>query len=207
MALIPVFRDAARQRGLLGEQEALSAPVAFRLVRDMPFRAPSTPTTEGVIEEWCGTAAEKHALLGALLEELGYATITILATHEFSAADTPWLPPHLLAQVRETPVPGVHTFLRVQHERVRDEWMTVDATWPASSAGLGLPVNEAFEPGEDQRIACDPIEIFHVPEDEDPQALAERVFAIEAGDRAPLHGPFMAALTDWLASSLPPSEG
>lgn len=202
MALIPLFRDEARRRGLLGEDERVTAEVAFRLVRDMPYRRASDRQPETVIREWTGTCSGKHYLLAALFEELGYATMVILVTHEFTPESSPWLPPHLLAKVAERPLPDVHTFLRIQHERVREEWMTVDATWPAAAARLGMPVNLVFEVGEDQQIACDPIEIFHVPEDEDPQALKERVIAYHAGDQVERRDAFIEALSEWLATEL-----
>lgn len=202
MALIPLFRDEARRRGLLGEDERVTAEVAFRLVRDMPYRRASDRQPETVLREWQGTCSGKHYLLGALLEELGYATITILVTHEFTAENSPWLPPHLLAQAGERPVPDVHTFLRVQHDRIADDWMTVDATWPAAAARLGMPANLEFVPGDDQQIACDAIEIFHVPEDEDAQALKERVIAYHAGDQAERRDAFIEALSAWLGETL-----
>ncbi|MDA0271071.1 MAG: hypothetical protein DWG83_01500 [Chloroflexi bacterium] len=202
MALIPLFRDEARRRGLLGEDDRVTAEVAFRLVRDMPYRRATDRQPETILREWTGTCSGKHYLLRALFEELGYATTVILVTHEFTAENSPWLPPHLLAQVAERPVPDVHTFLRVQHDRIADDWTTVDSTWPEAAARLGMPSNAAFVPGEDHEIACDPIEIFHVPEDEDPQPLKERVIVFHAGDQAERRDAFIEALSDWLAAEL-----
>src|SRR5690606_11564048 len=115
----------------------------------------------------------KHYLLRDLLEELGLSATVMLAAHEFTSENAPWLPPNLATEVRLAPLPDVHAFLRVEYNPVLHEWMTVDATWPAAARSLGLPSNPAFEPGRDQRIACDPIEVYHVPEGTDPQELKE----------------------------------
>ena len=216
--LLATFRDAARARGALAADEAVSLESAFRVVRDLPW-APSAPDASGAqpepsIEEWRGTGREKHLLLSAILEALGYETGLLAVTCEFSEESTPWLPAVLLDEVREAPVPDVALLLRVQTNRMLEEWMTLDATWPLAAGGLGLPVNERIVPGTDHHLAVDPIEIFHLsPEDDEDEpgataALIERILrdhlAANGGD-APgameRRARFLEALAAWLAAS------
>jgi len=202
MPLLPLLREQATARGLLAPDERVTPAVAFRLVRDMPYRRASDRQPETILREWTGTCSGKHYLLRYLMEELGLPAMIIIATHEFDTENSPWLPPHLADEVTRGPVPDVHNFLRVQHDPVAAEWMTVDCTWPAAAARLGLPANLDFTPGIDHRIACDPIELFHVPEDEDPQALKERIIEDHAGAEAERRDRFINALSDWLATEL-----
>ncbi|MEX1022249.1 MAG: hypothetical protein WD058_03785 [Dehalococcoidia bacterium] len=202
MPLVPLLRDEATRRGLLDAGERVTPAVAFRLVRDMPYRRASDRQPETVLREWQGTCSGKHYLLRDLLQELGLPATIIIATHEFTAENAPWLPPHLATEVRLAPVPDVHNFLRVQHDPVAGDWMTVDATWPAVARRLEMPANLSFRPGVDQKIACDPIEIFHVPDDEDPQAMKERIISEHAGGQAARRDLFITALSRWLATEL-----
>lgn len=202
MALSPLLREQALERGLLDEGERVDAATAFRLVRDMPYRRASDRQPETILRDWRGTCSGKHYLLRDLLEEIGMPSTVILATHEFTPENSSWLPPHLMTEVRMAPVPDVHTFLRVQYDPMQDFWMTVDCTWPATARRLEMPANLSFDQGVDQRIACDPIEIFHVPEGEDPQALKERVIAGHVGQQAARRDAFIAALSDWLEREL-----
>lgn len=200
--LLPLLTDEARRRGLLDEGERVTAAVAYRLVRDMPYRRASDREPETVIREWRGTCSGKHYALKAIFEELGLPVTLIAVTHEFTAENSPWLPPHLLTEVSYAPVPDVHNFLRVQAEPPDGDWMTVDATWPSAARTLGLPANTSFKPGVDQQIACEPSEVFHVPDDEDPQAFKERLLAIHAGKQAARRDVFIRSLSDWLAANL-----
>ena len=202
MALLPLLRTEAVRRGLLDDGARIDAATAFRLVRDMPYRRASDRQPETILREWQGTCSGKHYLLAELFDELGLATMVMIATHEFDAENSPWLPPHLATEVRLAPLPDVHTFLRVEHDATMHEWMTVDATWPAVARTLGMPSNASFEVGRDQVIACDPIEMFHVPEDTDPQELKERILADHVGAQAARREAFIASLSDWLASNL-----
>lgn len=202
MPLVPTLRAEALKRGLLDEDERLDAAAAFRLVRDMPYRRASDRQSETILREWRGTCSGKHYLLRDLLREIGMPSTVILATHEFTPENSPWLSPNLMTEVRLAPVPDVHTFLRVQYDPAADQWMTVDCTWPSTARRLEMPANLSFETGVDQRIACDAIEIVHVPEDEDPQALKERVIADHVGQQAARRDAFIAALSDWLALEL-----
>src|SRR5262249_28652120 len=130
MPILNTLRDAARARGLLGDDEGLTIASAYRLVRDMPFARTSDYRVETVVEEWRGLSDTKHALLGQVLEELGYDVAAIVATHEFTEAEQPWLPPHLIEETKRAPVKHVMTFVRVCTDPVGDEWTTIDATWP-----------------------------------------------------------------------------
>ncbi|MFA7250369.1 MAG: hypothetical protein WC273_12160, partial [Dehalococcoidia bacterium] len=171
MTILDEFRDEARRRGALGAGAALDVRTAFRIVRDMPWGFASADGAdlrpETTIEAWRGTGREKHLLLGAILAALGYEVGLLAVTHEFSPESTPWLPPHLLQETRGAPIPDVHVLLRVQTNQVTDEWATIDASWPLSTRDLGLPVNEQLVTGVDQRIACDPIEMFHLASNHD----------------------------------------
>ncbi len=127
----------------------------------------------------------------------------LLATHEFTPENSPWLPPHLLEVVREAPVPDVHTFLRV---RARADWGAVDATWPLAARDLGMTVNDELVLGRNQKIAADIEELFDVPEDEDTQAFKERVIAMHVGPpgspAAERRDRFIEDLGAWLAEAL-----
>jgi len=51
--------------------------------------------------------------------------------------------------------------------------MIVDATWPISTAGTGTVVNPSFQMGVDQQIACEPLERWEIPKNQDPQAFKD----------------------------------
>lgn len=206
MPIVPTLKAAARARNLLPEGAPLDAPAAFALVRDMPYRRASSRSPEVTIEEWRGTCSGKHILLQALFEEMGMQTTMILAPHEFTETNSPWLPPALLTMVREAPVRDVHNFLRVQPAAQlgpQAEWITVDATWPLPSRKLGLPVNEVLDLKHDMGIAADPDEIFHLPPDADPNELKTRILSDLSADELARRETFLAGLIDWLAEALP----
>ena len=205
MPLLPTLRAEAERRGLIEAGEALDAARAFALVRDMPYARASGRDPETTIVEWRGTCSGKHYLLKALLEELGLGVVLIAALHEYTAGNAPWLPPELRATVDERPVPDVHNFLRVESdpELGAEGWMTVDATWPLAARALGLPANERWVAGRDMTVACDPDEVFHVPEDTDAQQFKQRIIEQEFGDEAERRDRFIEALSRWLAERLP----
>jgi hypothetical protein len=203
--LLPILKREAVARGLLPGDRPLTDEAVYSLVRDMPYERASSREPRVTIEEWRGTCSGKHYLLRALFEELGYPSVLIAATHEFTAENAPWLPEPLRRELEAGPVPDVHNFLRIQpfpHTDRADEWMTVDATWPLRARRLGLPANERFEPGRDQVIAADPIEVFHVPEDEDPQAFKERLIAVHAAGQQERRDAFIRGLSEWLTREL-----
>jgi hypothetical protein len=171
----------------------------------MPYVRASSREPAVTIAEWSGTCSGKHYLLRDLFDELGLPATLIACTHEFTGENSPWLPPSLRAELEHGPLPDVHNFLRIQAfpgtERA-DEWMTVDATWPAAAARLGLPVNERFGLGRDHVVACDPIEVFHVPDDVDPQEFKQRLIGLHAAGQVERRERFIAGLSDWLAAEL-----
>jgi hypothetical protein len=199
MPLLPAFRAAALARGLIEADRRIDAAAAFALVRDMPYGRASDARPETLIEEWRGTCSGKHLLLGALLRELGRDSILITALHEFTPRNSPWLPPHLLAEAASAPVPDVHNFLMVEDDA---GWFAVDATWPLAARDLGLPANEAWTPGRNMAIAADVDELHETPEDEAPLEFKARVLADHVGepgspDRT-RRERFIEALAAWL---------
>ncbi|MDA0365022.1 MAG: hypothetical protein O2843_04030 [Chloroflexi bacterium] len=208
MSLTSDLKAGAVARGLFPDNATVTAAAAFALVRDMPYERASARAPETTIAEWRGTCSGKHYLLQALFTELGLSNTLIACTHEFTAQSAPWLPADLRAEVERAPVADVHMFLRVQpfpNTERADEWMTVDATWPMAGTALGLPVNEHFELGRDQQVACDPIEVFHVPEDTDPQALKDQLTALHAAGQLERRERFIVALTEWLGRAARPA--
>lgn len=206
MTLIPALRAAALARGLIEADARIDAAHAFALVRDMPYARASDPRPETLIEEWRGTCSGKHLLLGALLRELGHDSMLIHVLHEFTPRNSPWLPPHLLAEAARAPVPDVHNFLMVDHDA---GWFAVDATWPLAARTLGLPANELWTPGRNMTVAADVDEIYDTPDDEDPLEFKARVLADHAGEPGTparvRRERFIEALGTWLADSLPGS--
>lgn len=196
------LRAAAIQRGVLDPSASLSVSEAVRIVRDLPYERASDRRPETVIEEWRGTCSGKHYLLAQVLEELGASVMVIHATHHFTRENSPWLPADLLAEVAKAPVPDVHTFLRVQLDAFRDEWFTVDVTWPIGAQALGMPVNEGFRHGDDHKIAADVEEIVHVDEDDDPQEVKERLIEGHVGAEAARRDAFIERLSAWLRERL-----
>ena len=198
MGLLAEFRNAAVTRGRFPDDQRLTPAAMFSLVRDMPYERASAPTPEAVVAEWRGTCSGKHYLLDALYEDFGLASMLMVALHQFTAENTPWLPPELRAHLEAGPLPDVHTFLRLQ---IEGDWMTVDATWPNSAAALGLPVNARFEPGRAMTVACDPDEVFHIPPDADPAAFKQRIVEQHVGEHQERRDRFIEALSQWLATS------
>ena len=132
----------------------------------------------------------------------------ILATHHFTAENAPWLPPALLDEAREGEgVPDVHTFLRVRHDPVADDWTTMDATWPEGAKHFGAPANGDFVAGVDQRTAGVPEEIVHVQGDEDAIVVAARLLVDFAGDDIGRRMGFIDAISTFLGWALAPVEG
>lgn len=155
------------ERGLLEPEAEIDAGTAFRLVRDMPYLRASDRQPETLIREWRGTCSGKHYLLKDLYAELGIPSRVMACTH-VAHIDPDSAAPDLRRLLEQTGghFVDVHNYLVLE---LPDGKMTVDATWPRATAKYGFPVNETFKLGEDQRIACQPIECWPVPEDRDPQ--------------------------------------
>lgn len=206
MTLLADLRTAALARNLLPDGATLDAPTVFALVRDMPYRRASSRAPETTIDEWRGTCSGKHILLQALFDQLRMQTTMILAPHQFTEANSPWLPPALLELVREAPIRDVHNFLRVQpvgQIGPQAEWVTVDATWPLAARAVGMPANETLDLEHDMGIAADPDEIYHVPPDADPNDLKARILEDFSPAELARREHFLAQLIDWLAEALP----
>jgi len=199
--LLPELRREAGRRGLTAGGAALDASSAFALVRDMPWVAAGDPLPEVTLAAWRGHDASKHYLLRQLLHELGHASILVACTHGWSVESAPWATDELREMLDEGPVADVHTFLRVDSDA---GWSTLDATWPLDSARLDLPANERFAPGHDMRVACDPEELFHVPDEADPEQFRRRLLDAHLDERGPAararRDAFRDALERWLAA-------
>lgn len=167
--LLNQLKTAALERGLLEPGEEIDAGTAFRLVRDMPYLRASDRQSETLIREWRGTCSGKHYLLKDLYAEMGIPSRVMACTH-VAHIDPESAAPQLRRLLEGTNgrFVDVHNFLILE---LPGGEMTVDATWPQSTAKYGFPVNESFQFGQDQQIACRPIECWPVPEDRDPQAF------------------------------------
>lgn len=200
MPLLRAFRDEAAGRGLLPSDAPLEAGTAFALVREMPWAATTGALPEMTLGAWRGDDAAKHYLLRSLLYELGHRSILLACTHAWSVESAPWAGAEPRAILDAGPVPDVHTFLRVEHD---EGWGSVDATWPLASRALGLPANERFVPGREMRVACDPEELYHVPEEADPEEFRRRLLDAHSDQHSPeareRRRAFRAALELWLA--------
>ena len=207
MGLLADFRAAAVARARLPDDAQLTVPAIFAVVRDLPYERASDCRPATTIAEWRATCTGKHVLLHALYTEFGLHAVLIHAAHAFTLEHAPWVPPALAAILDAGPVPDVHTFLRLERQ---SQWTTVDGTWPLAARRLGLPVNERFVDGRDMHVACDPDELFHVPDPSDVDAvdaLKERILADHAGAQRPRQEAFIAGLSDWLRDELARGTG
>ena len=167
MSLLELLQSEAVKRGLLGPATEIDAAKAFALVRDMLYLRASSREPKTTILEWRGTCSGKHYLLKALFAELGLRSRVMACTTELQVD-----PNDVTVELRPIledsggRIVDVHNYLVLE---LPHGDMIVDATWPLATKGLGLTVNETFILGEDQRLACTPIERWGVPEDRDPQ--------------------------------------
>ncbi len=197
-SLLSLLERESHERGLLSEGESLSAERTFALVRDMPYRRASSRKPDAIVEEWRGTCSGKHYLLADIFRELGLESRVIMCTHRFTPENTGHFPPELRELVAVSPVPDVHTYLRVN---TAEGWMVVDATWPSSAGPLGMIVNREFTAGRDMTIACDPIETLPVPEGMDPQEFKEQVIREFCGASSTVRDEFIEGMGRWLGES------
>ncbi|BDP41586.1 hypothetical protein DAETH_15550 [Deinococcus aetherius] len=171
LPLTRLLHEEAAARGLRDPAAPLpSVPEAFALVRDLPYARASTHDPAGIVREWRGTCSTKHELLAALLAERGVPSTVVACTQEITPP--PGAPPELLALSGNRPVVDVHNYLIV-HAPQGD--MVVDATWPLGAAGTGLPVNPDWVWGQDQALACTPLETWPVPAGESVADFKGRV--------------------------------
>lgn len=171
--LLDRLKLKAVEMGLMKPTEDIDAEKAFLLVRDMPYRRASSRQPETTICEWQGTCSGKHYLLKQLFAELGYPS-RLLACTAVTQIDPQLVSGHLKTILEQSKgrFVDVHNYLILA---LPDGDMIVDATWPLATQGMGTVVNETFVLGEDQRVACDPIKTWTVPEGQDPQAFKEQI--------------------------------
>ncbi|MGE0228619.1 MAG: hypothetical protein AB7I38_07265 [Dehalococcoidia bacterium] len=194
MGLLADFRSAAVARLQLPDDQRLSPASLFALVRDMPLTADDAGIGPA-IEDWRASQATKHILLYQLYRDFGLDCVLIYAAQEVTPSLRPWLPSELIDETVSDPIPDVHAFLRLN---IGAEWMAIDATWPARTASHGVPTNDRFEPGRDMTLACDPDELFHVPDSTDPTEFYELLVSRIVGDAAERRRSFLRRLDAWL---------
>ena len=197
-SLLSLLELEGRRRGLLSDEDSLSAERTFELVRDMPYRRASSRKPEAIIEEWTGTCSGKHYLLADIFREMGMDLRVMMCTHRFTEENTSHFPQVLRDLVTDGAVPDVHTFLWVDTER---GWTLVDATWPRTAGPLGMPVNRVFSPGQNMTLACDPLEIHEVPAGQDPQEFKEQLIREFCGDSSRIRDEFIEGMGRWLGES------
>ena len=171
--LLEKLKTNAVERGLLKPQEKIDIEKAYLLVRDMPYTRASSRDPEVIIREWRGTCSGKHYLLKGLFAELGYKSrlIACTAVTYIDPKSVPGKLGELLEQSNGRFV-DVHNYLILE---LPDGEMIVDATWPLATKGTGTVVNERFVLGEDQKIACAPVQTWVVPEDCNAQEFKNEI--------------------------------
>ena len=194
--LLPLLERESRRRNLAAADATLTAATCFMLVRDMPYRRASSRQPEAIVREWQGTCSGKHYALHRIFGELGLGCRVVMCTHRFTRDNTSHFPAELRALVEREPVPDVHTCLKLEADR---GLMVVDATWPSSTAPLGMPVNRHFEAGQDMTIACDPIDTYEAPAGQDPQVFKERLIEEFCGASSQVRDDFIEGMSRWLS--------
>lgn len=200
MSYVDKLKVQAVQRGLLEPRAEIDAPRAFTLVRDMPYKRASDRQPETLIHEWRGTCSGKHYLLKILFAELGFRARIIACTNEMQF-DMQTESEEVRKILKDTNgrFVDVHNYLVLE---LPEGEMVVDATWPRSAKRFGLPVNESFMPGEDQQIACSPIETWVVPEDSDPQSFKQKLLQDNfTPEELTARDEFIRAMGDWMDSN------
>lgn len=197
MKLLELMKAEAVQRALIKRSQKLDLRTIFTLVRDMPYKRASDRRPETLIHEWRGTCSGKHYLLKALFAELGYPSKVMACTNltQFDLDKEPVEVREILENVNGRFV-DVHNYLILE---LPDGEMIVDATWPLSAKKYNLPVNESFELGKDQQIACKPLKTWIVPEEEDPQAYKEQLLRENfTTEELMARNDFIKAIGNWL---------
>ena len=171
--LLEAIKSKAVERGLLAPKDKMDLEKAFLLVRDMPYTRASSRDPETIIQEWRGTCSGKHYLLKNLFAELGYPS------HLVACTTVTHIEPQKargklrrLLEQSEGRFVDVHNYLILE---LPGKEMIVDATWPLATRGMGTVVNERFILGENQRIACEPLNTWIVPEDRDAQEFKDEI--------------------------------
>jgi hypothetical protein len=195
--LLEILKSEAVRRELINPTQEIDTLTAYTLVRDMPYKRASDREPETLIREWRGTCSGKHYLIKDLFVELGYSSKVIACTNVtvFDLDKEPDEMREILESVDGRFV-DVHNYLLLE---LPEGEMIIDATWPQSAKKYHLPVNETFELGVDQRIACEPIKTWIVPEDEDSQAFKEQLLRENfTQEELIARNAFIQAIGDWL---------
>jgi hypothetical protein len=171
--ILDTLKSKAIEKGLLKPEEEIDAEKAFQLVRDMPYTRASSRDPETIIGEWRGTCSGKHYLLKDLFAELGY-TSRLIACTTVTHIDPKDVRGKLRTLLEDSDgrFVDVHNYLILE---LPDGEMTVDATWPIATKGMGTVVNEHFVLGENHQIACEPLKTWVVPEDRDSQEFKDEI--------------------------------
>jgi hypothetical protein len=171
--LLETLKTKAVEKGLLKPEAEINLETAYTLVRDMPYTRASSRDSETIIREWRGTCSGKHYLLKKLFAELGYSSRLIACTTvaHIDPKETKGKLRMLLQQSQGRFV-DVHNYLILE---LPDKEMIVDATWPLATKGMGTVVNERFVLGENQKIACEPIKTWVVPDSGDSQEFKNQI--------------------------------
>ena len=171
--LLETLKLKAMERGLLKAEDEIDLERAFSLVRDMPYVRASSRDPETIIREWRGTCSGKHYLLKKLFAELGYSS-RVMACTTVTYIDPKKTIGNLRRLLQRTNgrFVDVHNYVVIE---LPEKEMIVDATWPLATQGMSTVVNERFVLGVDQRIACEPIKTFIVPEDRNSQEFKDEI--------------------------------
>ena len=200
MSILELLKSEAIQRELIEPSAKIDARAAYTLVRDMPYKRASDRQPKTLIREWRGTCSGKHYLLKAIFAELGLSARLMACTNvtQFDLRKEPDAVRDILADVDGRFV-DVHNYLVLD---LPGGEMIVDATWPLSAKRFDLPVNESFKLGENQRIACTPLETWVVPEGSDPQTFKEKLLEENFSPRElAARDEFIRALGMWMADN------
>ena len=167
MKLLELLKAGAIRRGFLDPETKMDAATAFALVRDILYSRATSREPEATIREWRGTCSGKHYLLHALFAELGLRS-RVMACSTETTIETDSVPAELIPVLEEANwrIVDVHNYLVVE---LPAGDMIVDATWPLTTEKWGVTVNNAFQFGQNQTLACTPVQIWVVPADQDPQ--------------------------------------
>jgi hypothetical protein len=196
--LIDRLKSTALQRGLIQPQTPIGLAEAYALVRDMPYQRASDRRPETLIAEWRGTCSGKHYLLRDLFAELGYPSHVMACTSvESLPADKVPVDLRDLWSAASGRFVDVHNYLVLE---LPASEMIVDATWPLGSGKYGLTVNPSFVLGQDQQLACTPIQHWPIPDDQDPQAFKDSLLRQHfTPAELEFRDAFILALGEWLA--------
>ena len=197
MRLMEMLSAEAAVREQIETGSQVDLATAFQLVRDMPYQRASDRQPATLIRVWRGTCSGKHYLLKALYEELGTKSQVIACT-SIDMIDEKLVTEELhdLWAAAGWRFVDVHNYLVLSLPKGE---MVVDATWPLGNEKYGLKVNEEFVLGQDQQIACTPIQSWVVPDDRDPQSFKEQLLREQfTQQELAFRDAFIIALSEWL---------